>query len=77
MSTSDDQWTQQEMDNFTRETINQMTMPIPETIWLVSSGFPRTDGLLGRVYLDRFLALQSKGDGEVVVELRLQPSKSE
>ena len=57
-----------------RSATNQMTMPIPETIWLVSSGFPRTDGLLGRVYLDRFIALKSKGDGEVVVEIRLQPT---
>lgn len=59
------------MERF-RHVANQMTMPVPETIWLVSSGFPRTDGLLGRVYMDRFVALQSKGEGEVVVELRIR-----
>lgn len=49
-----------------------LTKLVPSPLWLVHSP-GRPSSYLGKVYADMRDALQSKGEDEVVIELRLSP----
>lgn len=53
-----------------------LTKPVPSPLWLVHA-FNKPSSYLGKVYADKQDALRSKGEDEVVVELRLASQPNE